>query len=347
MSEMNSQTHAVRIFVCTYRRAHLLRRALRSLLDQTYGNWVCELHNDDPTDEGPWKVLQEIAPDDPRITYRQHQRNWGAVAVFNHVFAGGPEPYASLLEDDNWWEPGFLQAAVSAMDEHPDAALAWANMRIWNESADGAWIDTGRTIWACGTNAPGIQAFAWPELYQSSAALHSNGAMVFRPARFAPHSLPPATPFEIVEHLRERAAQGTLLLLTAPLANFAVTRATARSRDRAQWLQSKLLVGASYLLNVETSQADLRRLWDTARAARPRDTGLLFFLACALRSPRLLRAATPGDWIRFAAGCLRHPITAWRGLRFRAAHAETWAWLLAHSRRAHPARMTALRKELP
>lgn len=329
----------------------MLRRALRSLLDQTYGNWICELHNDDPTDEDPWKVLQEIAPDDPRITYRRHERNWGAVAVFNHVFAGGPEPYASLLEDDNWWEPGFLQAAMSVMDEHPDASLAWANMRIWNESADGAWLDTRRTIWACGPKVSKIQEFVWPELYQAFDSIHSTGAMIFRPASFARTAMPQSAPLAIVEHLRERAARGPMLLITAPLANFAVTRATARSEDRAQWLQSKLLVGASFLWNVETSQADLRQLWDSARAARPRDTGLLFFLAFALRSPRLLRPATPTDWIRFAAGCLRHPITAWRGLRFRTAHAETWAWLMAHSHRGHtahpPARVTVLRKELP
>ena len=43
----------VRVYLFTYRRNHLLPRALRSLVAQTHTNWVCELHNDDPADPFP------------------------------------------------------------------------------------------------------------------------------------------------------------------------------------------------------------------------------------------------------------------------------------------------------
>src|ERR1700739_258820 len=43
----NSQAQ-VRVFVPTYRRPKLLPRALDSLLAQTFTEWECEVHNDDP-----------------------------------------------------------------------------------------------------------------------------------------------------------------------------------------------------------------------------------------------------------------------------------------------------------
>ena len=50
----------IRVFLCTYRRPALLRRALASLLSQTYTDWTCELHNDAPDDERPRALLAEL-----------------------------------------------------------------------------------------------------------------------------------------------------------------------------------------------------------------------------------------------------------------------------------------------
>jgi len=55
----------IRIFLLTYRRPALLPRALNSLLSQTFTDWVCELHNDAPEDDGPSQLLNKI--NDPRI----------------------------------------------------------------------------------------------------------------------------------------------------------------------------------------------------------------------------------------------------------------------------------------
>lgn len=331
----------VRIFLCTYRRPQLLRRALASLLAQTFTDWVCELHNDAPDDDAPRLILGELAPSDPRFSYHRHEQNWGAVATFNHAYAGGPEPFASLLEDDNWWEPAFLHSALAALDAHPDAALVWSNMRVWQEQPDFTWLDTGKTIWAQPANSTPLIRFEWPELLQAVDGVHSNGAMIFRPDKFSAASVPLSTPFAIIEPVRERSARGHLLLLTAPLANFAITRATARGDDRNLWLQSKLLMAASFFATVDVGDDLLARLWTSRRTARPRDTGLLFLTALALRSPRLLRGAHLRDAIAFILGCLRHPGSVWRGLHFRADHPAVWAWLTQQSTHATPSRPVA------
>lgn len=90
----------VRVYLLTYRRGHLLPRALTSLRAQTFVDWVCELHNDDPTDEFPSKLVAETA--DPRIHYVPHESNLGPNRTFNLVFQPCAETYVCLLEDDNW-----------------------------------------------------------------------------------------------------------------------------------------------------------------------------------------------------------------------------------------------------
>ncbi len=335
----------VRVFLCTYKRPHLLRRALASLLAQKFTDWVCELHNDAPDDDTPRSILEELAAGDSRFVYHSHTSNWGAVATFNHAYAGGSEPYASILEDDNWWEPAFLSTAVSSLEKHPSASLVWSNMHTWQEMAGDRWENTGRPIWSVAPGTPPIVLFEWPEMLQAITAVHSQGAMVFRPQKFSATRVPSSTPLAIIESLRERAARGPMLLVTAPLANFAITLGTARGNDRNLWLQSKLLVAASFFDSTTVEPHILVQVWASLRAARPRDTGMLFFVAIALRSTRLLRSANGTDVAKFLLGCVRHPKAAWRGLRFRSDHSEVWAWLIAQSTR-RPAHCTLLTKQL-
>src|ERR1700690_1459570 len=193
---------SIRVYLLTCRRPHLLRRALQGLLDQTCADWVCELHNDAPEDEAPERILSELAPNDGRFPYHRHDPTWGAVESFNHFFRGRTEPYASLLEDDNWWEPELLATLLSAISPHPEVSLAWANMRVWREEQDGSWSDTGGTVWPVGT-AP--RCFKWPVILQAFDGLHSHGAMLFRGSGSARGTVPSSTPLAIIEPVRERS----------------------------------------------------------------------------------------------------------------------------------------------
>jgi len=314
----------LRVFLLTYRRPHLLRRALGSLLRQSLTDWVCELHNDAPDDDSPRAILNELAPRDPRIEYRQHDHNWGAVATFNHAFTGGPEPFASILEDDNWWEPEFLARTLDALERQPAAALAWANMRLWREAPDGSWTDTGQNIWRV---APGtaLRCFGRPVALQAMTALHSQGAMVYRVATSAHALVPPATPLDIIEPVRERSLSGSLVLVPDVLVNFALCRTTARSADPGRWLQSQLLVIASFFVRFRLAPAAAAALWQTQRMLRPRSTDVFLLAGLCGATPRsFLRYSRLGDWFHFLPRALWHPGALRRGLRFRQDHAELW-----------------------
>ena len=319
----------VRIFLLTCHRPQLLPRALGSLLRQTLTDWVCELHNDAPEDESPRRIMAAMAAGDPRLHYRPHDRNWGPVASFNHAFAGGPESYASILEDDNWWEPDFLGRTLAALESRPSAALAWANLRVWREQPDGSWGDTGRNVWQCAPGSP-PRNFDRPVALQAVDALHSNGAMVYRVANSARALVPPATPFDIIEPVRERLLSGGLVFVPDTLANFAMGQTSSRSADRAAWLQSQLLVTASFFRRARLPSAAAAALWQSRRRLRPRSTdGLLLAALCGAAPRSWLRHSRPADWLHFLPRAVRRAGAVRRGLRFKRDQAELWRALRA------------------
>lgn len=305
----------VRVFLLTCRRPALLRRALASLRAQTLSDWVCELHNDAPEDDTPRRILEELG--DPRITLHHHERNWGPVAVFNHACAGCPEPFFSILEDDNWWEPALLARLLDLLQTRPAAELAWSNLRFWREEEDGSWTDLRRTLWP--VSAAPVAEIATPQLIQFDGPLHSNGAMLARSAAAAAGRLqvPAAIPFSAMENLRERAFRGPLLLVPEPLANFAITRSTARGHDLGRWLGQQALMGAGFLRHAAPPPEAVARLWRSRRAAVPRATGGLLLAGLLARDRRFLSHAKPGDWLGLAAGFLRRPRATLAALRAR------------------------------
>jgi len=189
-----------RIYLFTYKRNHLLPKAVESLLNQTFQNWVCELHNDSPGDPFPAAYIESL--NDPRFVVKNHTANMGGVASFNFAFSGCAEDYASILEDDNWWEPTFLEEMMALMENNPAINISWSNMNLWEEKAGNEWRNTGNTIWPGGTHTT---IFSWPTEKQVISALHSTGAMMYRGKYAHRYTTPNDILLNAVELIRERA----------------------------------------------------------------------------------------------------------------------------------------------
>lgn len=319
----------VRVFLCTCRRPQLLPRALRSLLAQTFEDWVCELHNDAPDDSFPGELARETG--DPRITVVNHTQNLGGIGTFNLMFDSRSESYFSLLEDDNWWEPGFLARMVAEMDAHPAATVGWSNMRVWQELTDGGWSDTGRLVWPRAADAP-VEIFAWPHVQQAWHALHSTGAMLVRGGDRRDLKLPLAMRFDFADPVRERAMPHPLLFVPQPLVNFALTRSTARPHRRDGLCEHYVLLLASFFRHVRPDESVVRAIWSAARESVVRSTDKL--LLAGLYAPEcrpLLRHATAAEWLAFAASQVRHPRLFWGALHARERYPELWAYLDRHT----------------
>ena len=166
----------VRVFLPTYRRPHLLPRAIASLRAQTFSDWICDVHNDAPEDDAPRKLL--VRMQDARFSLIQHERNLGGTATFNRFFKAVREPFYAMLEDDNWWEPDFLSGMLAAATAHQEITFFWANMRLWQEQPDGSFNETGRCVWPL-EKAP-YRKISWGQPSQFCGALHSHGAALVR-----------------------------------------------------------------------------------------------------------------------------------------------------------------------
>lgn len=317
-----------RVYLPTFRRGRLLRRAVDSLLRQTFQDWVCELHNDDPHDPAPGELVSRIG--DSRIALINHEENMGATRTFNLFFKSVSEPFFSLLEDDNWWEPEFLEKMIEALSRYPQVQVAWANMRIWEEQADQSWRDTGRNVWPLEENEPHLMH--WPHPRHLSGALHSNGAMLAR-SNFKYFAVPESINFAAIEPFRERTFRHPLLFVPQPLANFAVTRSSTRPGDAASWMHAVAVLTGTFLAEVALPPEQVRELWTKARCGS-RSTHVLFACAAHFAECRgMLRYANLNDWIWSCAYTVRHPARMCRVLRlFQQKQAEE-EFLKLHTRR--------------
>ncbi len=317
----------VRVFLPTYRRARLLERAVDSLRAQTFRDWVCEVHNDAPEDDAPRQLLARLR--DARFSLAQHERNLGGTATFNLFFKAVREPFYAMLEDDNWWEPGFLTGMLAAAAAHPDVTLLWANMRLWQEQPDGSFTDTGRCVWP-GEKAP-VRQIPWGQPSQLCGAVHSHGAALVR-SRPGDLFATPAVPIAAVELFRERAFPHPLLLVTAPLANFSITLQSARSQDVGEWAEVQTALAATFLKHAGYDAVRLGEIWAAARAQRAPATSTLLFVGLVEPACRsILRHATAADWLRLTRGLIRRPGVLRRVLRSRESHSEWWRFLERHT----------------
>lgn len=320
----------VRVYLLTYRRNHLLPRALKSLLAQTFTDWVCELHNDDPADPFPAQLATRTA--DPRILLRQHETNLGANRTFNLVFGPAAEPYVCLLEDDNWWEPEFLERLVTLADAHPEAGFVWSNQKIWQETPEGGWLETGKNtaalLWP-DLVFTGPTLFHWPQPQQRFDMIHYNGSTLFRSAETAPLQLPPRAPQAGMEVFRDRALRWPGLFVPDQLVNFSWTISTYRELDADTWFICRALFEASFLRCCPRDSPSAVELWHMASTARPSQAGSLLQHAwLAGRFGEFARQAGLRDWLRVAGPALRRPRSCWRVLRARANYPELWRFLL-------------------
>jgi glycosyltransferase involved in cell wall biosynthesis len=103
----------------TFKRASLLRRALQSLLNQTFAHWRCVVIDDDPKGVDTRRVCEELCDD--RIMYKQNDQNFGLGANIDQAFSLAPSPgstHLCVLEDDNYYLPDYLEDNLRVMEQN-------------------------------------------------------------------------------------------------------------------------------------------------------------------------------------------------------------------------------------
>ena len=121
---------AVSVIMPTYNRADYLKKAVQSILDQTFNNFELVIINNYSTDD----TLEVInAFNDSRIKVINF-KNGGVIAKSrNQGIMQSVGKYIAFLDDDDLWCPDKLELQIKYMDEHPDFDLVYSNALIIDE----------------------------------------------------------------------------------------------------------------------------------------------------------------------------------------------------------------------
>lgn len=111
------------VIVPLYNKAPYVRKALESIMSQTYKDFELIVVDDGSIDnsasicEG---YLSKLSTFDSRLI---RQANSGVAAARNRGVAESHGEYVCFLDADDWWEPKFLEEMDKLIEEYPDAGL--------------------------------------------------------------------------------------------------------------------------------------------------------------------------------------------------------------------------------
>jgi len=123
----------VTIVIPTYKRPEKLRRAISSVLEQSYRD-VVALVSDNASCDGTREMVQGLAAADPRVAYHCHEENIGMINNFNFAFGKVASPFFGVLSDDDYLLPDFVADAMQAFVQYPATRLSILNVRHVDES---------------------------------------------------------------------------------------------------------------------------------------------------------------------------------------------------------------------
>ncbi|MCB9062430.1 MAG: glycosyltransferase family 2 protein [Halobacteriovoraceae bacterium] len=113
----------VTIGVGVYNSEKHLASSLNSLLAQTYQNFELIIADDNSTDKSR-QIIEEFAKKDQRIKYYFNKENKGLCGNFNYLVSLAQGKYFMCGDDDDLWEPDFLEKCIHLLEEKPELVLA-------------------------------------------------------------------------------------------------------------------------------------------------------------------------------------------------------------------------------
>lgn len=120
----------VSVITSTFDRPDRLKRAIASVVEQTFEDWELIVVHDGFSD-------LRATPDeaDPRIRQLGMEHFGNDTRPKNRGIVESDGEYIAFLDDDNEWRPDHLQALVKCLDENPDIALAYGDRWLVDETA--------------------------------------------------------------------------------------------------------------------------------------------------------------------------------------------------------------------
>jgi glycosyltransferase involved in cell wall biosynthesis len=132
---VNESPSPVTVVIPTYNRSWGLKRALQSVVGQTYPH-VEVIVMDDCSTDNTEALARSFA--DPRVHYVRQPCNVGIGRNWGDGLRRATTPYVCFLMDDDFYAPTFLENRVRLLERHPRAIVAFSGYRQARE--DGTFI---------------------------------------------------------------------------------------------------------------------------------------------------------------------------------------------------------------
>jgi glycosyltransferase involved in cell wall biosynthesis len=130
----------VDIGIASWHRPQYLAQAVESVLGQTLDSWRLFVSEDGPSG-GPVESRLAAYASDSRVWFEARGERVGAARNKTVLIQMGDAPYVALLDDDNVWEPEFLERRVAFLQSHPDCGFVFSSMASIDSSGQriGRW----------------------------------------------------------------------------------------------------------------------------------------------------------------------------------------------------------------
>lgn len=112
----------VSVIIPTFNRAHLVKKAISSVLGQTYRDLEVIIV-DDFSKDNTSEIISEIK--DERLKYVKHAQQKGASEARNTGVAASNGTYLAFLDDDDEWFPEKLQLQMDLFQEKPETGMIY------------------------------------------------------------------------------------------------------------------------------------------------------------------------------------------------------------------------------
>ena len=137
MEPVDTGAPVVDVVTSTNRGGPFLDEAVDRVIAQTLSDWRLTLVDNGSPDPS---AIGSQAAKDTRIQVH-HQMDAGISGGRNAGIARGAAPYLAFLDDDDSWEPEYLERMVAALDATPEAVGAYCSG--WFQDRDGVRFGDG------------------------------------------------------------------------------------------------------------------------------------------------------------------------------------------------------------
>lgn len=121
------------ICIPTYNAEKTVATTLRSILGQTYGNFVVQVVDNHSTDNTT-AIVEGFT--DPRVTLHRNDVNIGGEGNFNRCIELAVGKYTAIYHADDVYEPEMIAAQVAFLEAHPNAGAVFTQALLIDDAGN-------------------------------------------------------------------------------------------------------------------------------------------------------------------------------------------------------------------